>query len=691
MNSLALSESGIANPESGIYRFRWLFILVAGGVLLILFRKNLPVWAVTPPESWTQNLPLPYFVFGGGFVPALTWEGSNVADWLNAIVHFGRYHEIFGLFTVKDVTRATGGLIVWPLDFFEAVFIYGFPYRTITAIPWAIPAVPWVVSAGLAGILGWHVGGWRLAVLAGVCIAYFAVFGWWKPAMTSLSLVLVSAPIAAAIGLALGILAFKSRLVEKALWPLLNLMQSLPHFGYLIPIVVFVGLAHKSGAIATILFAVPAMAKITLVGLRGVSVEVLEAAVMAGCTPRQMLWRVQIPAARRTLMVGINQVIMLCLAMKVISSFIGARGLGIDLLFRLNTLQLGRALENGIGIVLMAITLDRLSQALVKKEPEHKSEGPFWVVHPHLTTGGAIFLIGSILAYLIPEAATLPRDMTVTFAPQLDVAIKQTTSMLYEPLLFVRENLLIYALLPVRDFFRELPWTVFFGVFVVIGWRLGGWRMTTVIGLYIAFIVLSSWWAEFMMTTFLVFTAVVICVAFGFPLAVWASRRNSTTRALTFLCDTFQTFPSFIYLIPVVMLFQVGTLSQIVAIVVYSAIPVVRYTLVGIRGVQHTMMEAGITSGCTRRQLLWKVQMPLALPEIVLGLNQTIMFGLFMVMIAGFIGGNHDLAREIFKAKANNDAGLGLLLALCVAFLGMATDRLLQAWASQRKSKLGLA
>ena len=155
----------------------------------------------------------------------------------------------------------------------------------------------------------------------------------------------------------------------------------------------------------------------------------------------------------------------------------------------------------------------------------------------------------------------------------------------------------------------------------------------------------------------------------------------------------FNYFPPliFIYLIPAVMIFQVGTLSQIVAIVIYSAIPVVRYTLVGLRGVPQDIVEAGITSGCNRRQVLWKVQMPLAIPEIMLGLNQTIMFGLFMVMIAGFIGGNHDLAREIFKAKATNDAGLGLLLALCVAFLGLATDRLIQAWAKRRKEQLGLA
>ena len=152
-----------------------------------------------------------------------------------------------------------------------------------------------------------------------------------------------------------------------------------------------------------------------------------------------------------------------------------------------------------------------------------------------------------------------------------------------------------------------------------------------------------------------------------------------------------QTFPSFIYLIPVVLLFQVGTISQVMAIVVYSSIPVVRYTYVGLRSVPHNIVEAAISSGCTTSQILWKVRMPLAFPEIMLGVNQTIMFGLFMVMIAGFIGGNFDLAREIFKAKAQNDAGLGLLLALCVAFLGLTADRLILAWANRRKAQLGLA
>jgi glycine betaine/proline transport system permease protein len=670
-------------PDAVVLRYRWAIIVVLGVLLIIYWGDKLPAWAITPPEAWTSSLPLPYFEATEGFWPSLSFIPSNVADWLNAIVLSFRKHEIFGLFTIRDVTRAIGNQIVGPLKFSESLLISGFR-------DWGLPPVPWVVSAALAGVLGWYLKGWKLALLSTSCIAYFAVFGKWKLAMTTLSLVLVTAPIAFVIGLGLGILAVKRPRLETVLWPFLNLMQSLPHFGYLIPIVVFVGLGHKAGAVATILFAFPPMAKLALVGLRGVSSEVLEAGVMAGCTPRQMLWKVRIPAARPTIMVGVNQVIMQCLAMVVIAAFVGAKGLGIDLLLRLQSLQLGNAMESGIAIVLMAVTLDRLSQAASVKEPVHKPEGSFWVRRPFATVAIAVFVAGCVLAYLFPWMGKLPKDMTISIAPFLDAMIKGAVAALYDPLSFIREYFPPYVLVPLRDFFKGLPWTVVFGVFVFLGWRLGGWRMAALMAFYIGFIVLSSWWTPAMVTAYLVFTAVVLCILFGFPLGVWASRRESTTRFVAFLCDTFQTFPSFIYLIPVIMLFQVGNISQVMAIVVYASIPIIRYTYIGLRAVPRELVEAAITSGCTRRQILWKVRMPLAFPEIMLGLNQTIMFGLFMVMIAGFIGGNYDLAREIFKAKANNDAGLGLLLALCVAFMGLAIDRLLHAWANQRKQQLGV-
>ncbi len=188
----------------------------------------------------------------------------------------------------------------------------------------------------------------------------------------------------------------------------------------------------------------------------------------------------------------------------------------------------------------------------------------------------------------------------------------------------------------------------------------------------------------------MVFFSVLVCITTGLPVGIWASRREWRTAFMQFVCDTFQTFPSFIYLIPVIMLFRVGDVAAIAAIVVYASIPAVRYTMLGLRGVPNEIVEAAITSGCTPRQVLWKVRVPLAFPEIMLGINQTIMFALFMVIIAAFIG-TRDLGQEIFRSLTFNDAGKGLVVGLCVAFIGLTADRLITAWATRRKQVLGLA
>ncbi|MGI9503728.1 MAG: ABC transporter permease, partial [Geminicoccaceae bacterium] len=178
-------------------------------------------------------------------------------------------------------------------------------------------------------------------------------------------------------------------------------------------------------------------------------------------------------------------------------------------------------------------------------------------------------------------------------------------------------------------------------------------------------------------------------VLIGVPIGIWAAGSERRAKFVQLLCDTFQTFPSFIYLIPVIMLFQVGDVAAIAAIVIYASIPAIRYTMFGLRNVLHQTVEATTMAGCTSWQALWKVRLPLAFPEIMLGINQTIMFALFMVIIAAFIG-TKDLGQEIFRALTFADAGKGLVVGLCVAFMGLAVDRLVTAWATKRKQKLGL-
>jgi glycine betaine/proline transport system permease protein len=641
----------------------WMKLLVVLGpfVVLIALRPLLPEWAIVWPEAWA--------------VPFV--------DWVNAVVAVLKDDKIFIFFTFRDLTRAIAGMVEWPLDFLQALLISGFK-------SFGIPPLPWVMIVGLAAVLGWWIKGWRYALLAGGCIFYIALFGKWKLSIITLSVVLVAAPVAAAIGLFLGIAAVKWRSFERILVPLLNVMQSLPHFSYLIPIAVFIGVSHKAGAIATLLFAMPPMARLTILGLRGVADEVVEAGVMAGCKPRQMLWKVRIPAARDALMVGVNQVIMQCLAMVVIASFVGAKGLGQDLLFRLQSLRIGQALEIGVAIVFIAVMLDRLSFAMTEKEPEHQPDGPFWKVHPFITAAGAVIVASVIAALITPYAQVLPKSMTISTAPFWDAIVDFITLHLYDPLSIFRDGLLLHVLIPLRGAFQAVPWVAVVVLAAVIGWRLAGWRLALLASSFLLFIALTGFWARASITAYMVFSALVICVAIGLPLGIWASKTLARTRAMTFLCDFFQTFPSFIYLIPVIMLFQVGDVAAIMAIVIYASIPTIRYTIIGLRGVPSETVEAAITSGCTPRQVLWKVRFPLAIPEIMLGANQTIMFALFMVIIAAFIG-TKDLGQEIFRALTFNDAGKGLIVGLCVAAIGLTVDRLVTEWSEQRKRILGLA
>jgi len=659
----AAGESLTAAP-AGAGQSRWRALLpLLPFVALIALAPLLPGWA----RVWPEELALPF------------------VDWINAVVKFLKEAEIFIWYTFKDASRGLAELVEWPLDLVEGLLIGGFDIAGLE-----IPPMPWIMVVGLFAVFGWWAKGPKMALLAGGCIFYVALFGKWKLSMITLSAVLVAAPLAGALGLWLGILAVKYRGFERALWPLLNVMQSLPHFSYLIPVAIFIGVSHKAGAIATILFAFPPMARLTILGLRGVSAEVVEAGTMAGCTPRQMLWKVRIPAAMESLLVGVNQIIMQCLAMVVIASFVGAKGLGQDLLFRLQSLRIGQALEIGVAIVFIAVMLDRLSRALAEKEPQHRPEGAFWRVHPFICAAIGVSLVSILLAMITPIAQQLPKDMTITTAPFWRGLVDWLTLNLYEVLEFIRDGLLINVLIPLRDAFQAVPWVAVLALVATLGWRLGGARLALTASGFIAFIALSGYWERASITAYMVFFSLLVCLAFGVPLGIWASASERRSRAVQFLCDFFQTFPSFIYLIPAIMLFRVGDVAAIAAIVIYAAIPAVRYTIFGLRGVPSETVEAAITSGCTPRQILWKVRMPLALPEIMLGLNQTIMFSLFMVIIAAFIG-TKDLGQEIFRALTFNDAGKGLVIGLCVAFIGLAADRLISAWSERRKIALGLA
>lgn len=655
-----------------ILRTKWGYIIpVIPFVLLWIMRPILPGWAIIPPKS----------CLGGcavieGMIPFV--------DWVNAVIQILRNYDVFGLFSFRDMTRAIARGIDVPLNFTEALLYKGFS-------SFGLGPMPWIMIIGLVIVLGLYLRGWRLALLGGASFFYLALFsqrGIWELSMKTLSAIAVSVPLAVLIGLCFGILGAKRAWAARIISPLLNVLQSLPHFSYLILVAIFFGVGAKAGVIATIIFAFPPMARLTMLGLKEIPGEIREAGIMAGCTRLQTLFKVEIPAARPALMLGINQVIMQCLAMVVIASFIGQPGLGHDLLTRLQNLRLGQAFEIGVAVVLIAITLDRFSQALAEKEPMRIKDGPVWVRHPYATAMAAV-MVGSVgLAMLTDAAMYFPKDYTISMSGFLDAGIGFITTSLLTPLGIFRDFLLIYFFVPTKATFQSVPWIAVMALLGCVGWKLGRWKLALTVMLFVFFIAASGYWVRAVITLYMVFVSLCICALIGVPLGIWASKTARRARIMLNICDTFQTFPSFIYLLPAVMLFQISDVSAIFAIIIYASIPITRYTIFGLRNVPLQIVEAALTSGCTPRQMLWKVRMPMAFPEMLLGLNQTLMFALFMVMIAGFIG-TVDLSQEIFRAKAYSDGGKALVIGLCVSMIGLTADRLLVEWSNQQKQRLG--
>ena len=204
------------------------------------------------------------------------------------------------------------------------------------------------------------------------------------------------------------------------------------------------------------------------------------------------------------------------------------------------------------------------------------------------------------------------------------------------------------------------------------------------------FIAASGFWAKAMITIYLCGVSVLIAYAIGVPLGIWAGQNTRVNSVVGAIMDTLQTLPSFVYLIPVVMLFRVGDFSAMIAIVLYALAPAVRYAAHGIRSIDPQMIEAGLVSGCTPRQLLWRVKLPLAAPSLLLGLNQTIMLALSMLVITALVG-TRDLGQEVYIALTKADTGHGIVAGLCVAFIAIIADRILTALSKSSKQQVEAA
>ena len=631
---------------------------------------------------------LAMFLMRGSFPWAVDYPAAAVipfAEWVSAVMTWLKLN-------LSWLTRSITAVLGVPLDFALDLLAKGFKIGSGLEAT-VLPRLSWVGICTAAFLAGRAFGGPKLGALVGGCFLYIALFGQWTSAMLTLGLISIAVPFCIATGLFLGIWAWRKPWAEKlVVSPALDLMQTIPTFAYLIPMLLLFGNSPVSAMIATAIFATPPMVRATMLGLARVPAEIGEFSEMAGCTARQKLWRVLLPSARPTLMVGVNQVIMLALNMVIIASMIGAGGLGYDVLLALRALKVGEAMEAGLAIVALAIALDRLSQAMARRHAEghvHRAEpAALWRRYPNLSLAIAILAATTLASPFIPAFADVPNAITFTTAPAWKTAVTWVTINFFDVIEAFRVALIIYVLNPVRAFCEGFPWLGAVFLLGLAGYQLGGARLAVTIAMLTAFCAVTGLWEKTMATVYLCGISAFIACLIGIPLGLMASRSDRFERLITPIIDTLQVLPSFCFIIPVVMLFRVGDVTAMIATVAFAVVPAIRYTNHGIRQVPPALIEAAKVSGCTKRQTFWRVQLPLALPEIMLGVNQTILMALAMIIICAMIG-TRDLGQEVFIALSKADAGRGIVAGLAIAFIGIIADRLFSAWTARARARLG--
>ena len=631
---------------------------------------------------WGQAvLPLAFDYPKAWQIPAARWIGGAIT-WLVKEAHIGPV-------AFSDLTRAISAVVDVPYQLALGLLANGVQDQTGGVIVQHLPPLSWIAVIGIMAAFGLWAGGLSLSLLMAVCFGFVAVFGQWHSAMVTLASILVAVPLGVVGGLIFGILAWRHPWVDRALRPVLDLMQTMPVFAYLVPILILFGFGPTAAVIATLIYATPPMTRITTLALSRVPSETHDLARMVGCTPRQTLWRVLIPSAREPLMVGVNQVIMLSLNMVIIASMIGAGGLGFDVLNALRRLDFGAGLEAGLAIVALAIALDRLSQAMAYRATPPARQGGLVQRHPYLTASAALIIVTFALGLAVPAVQTYPDAARLSTSPFWAAAVEWINITFFDTLEAIKTFALVWLLVPVKRFLLDVPWLAVVALLGVAGWRLGGWRLALLTAGLSVLIAATGQWEKAMITVYLCGVSTLIATAIGLPIGVLVAERDRLWTFTRAVIDTAQTLPSFVYLMPIVMLFRVGDFTAMIAVVAYAIAPAIRYTVLGLQSVDPRLIEAGRAMGCTDWQILTRIRLRLALPEILLGLNQTIMFALSMLVITALVG-TRDLGQDVYIALTKANPGNGLVAGLAIAFIAIIADRLLSAAAQRAKDRLGI-
>jgi len=694
--------------DKGLIAFRGynltIVVFIVAGLLL-----SLAVYAVS-----ANKFPFPQAIID--VFPFADWV-NQTQTWLEA--------------NIRTYTRAMTEVVKVPLEGLE---------ETLWELPWLFVLLLLVLPS-LA------YGGLRLGLLTFAGVMFWGTVDMWFEAMSTLSLMTVSVAFSALIGVLLGIMASQSDRFDHFIRPILDTMQTMPAFVYLIPAIFFFGVGATPAAMAIIIYALPPAVRLTNLGIRQVPDTMVEAAQSFGSSRLQMLLKVKLPQALPSIMLGVNQCIMMGLGLAVLAVFIGGGGLGEQVWKALQRLKVGWAFEAGVCIVFMAIIFDRLSYALsgVSKEktksrehgvvfrllPQSWDENSLarlieqpigwisdqfiaigktltrfiatplqflwpalsnWLTYrPLLILGLLIMLAVYFLAAQFKWMNSFPADWELSFREPVDFAINWLT---INPTFigitkFIRSTIFLYFLDPLDSFLSGLPWWYVMAILGLIVWKSTTLKFAFITTAFLVFLAAAGLWEISMFTLAGTSVSVGICMLVGVPLGVLAAYSRPVDVVLRPILDTMQTMPAFVYLIPALFFFGGNKTTAVIATVIYAIPPVIRLTTLGLRQLPPQVDEVAGSFGSGTLQTLFKVKLPMASPSIMLGLNQAVVFALAMQAITPLVAGL-GLGKEVFDAMNIADMGKGLTAGIGIVLLTILLDRLTQGWTRNQQRALGL-
>ena len=648
------------------------------------------------PPSTSESRTIPTWMWAAGVVGlwVVIWTFTKGQDTLALP---GREHTDLhnSLTSFRDdvlANRDTNPLIQLTYDigaWFTSVVDWLQRMISVQDYPRPVPQIGWLGVSAVAAWAGLALAGWRIALLIAASFASFGAFGYWSDAIDLLIVTFVAVAIVVVVGMPLAVIVGTGgRLVTSVVNTVLDVLQTLPTFVYLAPVALFFGIGASAAVVCTLIYALPPLIRIAGHGIRSVSATTIEATDSSGQTAWQRLIKVQLPMARKTIVVGLNQTIMAALSMATIASFVNGPGLGQPVVQSLVKNDVGSSFVPGALIVVMAVMLDRTTTA-ASEAGEIAARSGADPARRRILLGVAAVVAG-VAIYLSRYYAWAAEFPETSWAMRVGDKVDQFFSWVTDTFGGLTQGIkdVISGVLlnPLQELLAESPWWLVGAAIVALAFVLGGVRALVPTVLCLAGLRYFDLWHDTMITLNMTLVGTLLVMVLAVVFGVWMARSSSVDLVLRPLLDAGQTIPPFVYLIPVLALFGPTRFTAIVAGVVYAAPVAIKLVADGVKGVSATTLEASRSTGCTTWQEITKVQLPMARGSLVLAANQGLLYVLAMVVIGGLVGAGALGYDVVLGFSRSEEWGKGAAAGLSIVLLGIMIDRIARAAARDDRS-----